>query len=311
MPIPDFQTIMLPLLRYAADGQEHQVREAVDALAEEFRLTTADREQLLQSGIRSFASRVAWAVTYLKQALLLERPARGRFRITEHGRELLQSPPERITIGYLAQLSPEFREFRAGSGHSTQTVAVPLRRDGGDAEEQTPEEQIEAADQAIRRALEHELLERVKNASPTFFERIVLRLLVAMRYGGSLVEAAAHLGRAGDDGVDGVINEDRLGLDVVHVQAKRWTKEQPVRRPDVQSFAGSLEGQRSRKGVFITTSHFTAEARQYVERIEKRIVLIDGEELARLMIEHGVGVTEVRRYSVLRLDETFFDEANA
>ena len=149
---------------------------------------------------------------------------------------------------------------------------------------------------------------RIKAASPTFFEQVVLRLLVAMGYGGSLADAAQHLGRSGDDGVDGVINEDRLGLDVVHVQAKRWA-DAPVRRPDVQSFAGSLEGQRSRKGVFITTSHFTADARQYVDRIEKRIVLIDGPELVRLMIEHSVGVEEVHSYRVLRLDDSFFDEA--
>lgn len=306
MPIPDFQTVMLPLLRFASDGQEHSVREAVERLSGGFGLSEEDRQQLLPSGRqRTFDNRVAWAVSYLKQAGLLGSPARGRFVITDHGLKVLQSPPERITIPYLSKLSPEFREFRSTRAR---------RDDGGQGEqeptneERTPEEQFEAADRALRKALERELLERVKSSSPHFFERIVLRLLVAMGYGGSLAEASEHLGRSGDDGVDGVINEDRLGLDVIHVQAKRWA-DTPVRRPDVQSFAGSLEGQRSRKGVFITTSYFTADARQYVERIEKRIVLIDGKELVALMIEHGVGVAEVHRYQVLRLDESFFDES--
>jgi restriction system protein len=307
MPIPDFQTVMLPLLRYAADKQEHAVREAVDQLRATFELSDDEREQLLPSGRqRTFDNRVAWGVSYLKQAGLLSSPARGRFRITERGLGVLASPPDRITIPFLAEISPEFREFRAGSGR--RRGAKDRAHPPGPTEDQTPEEQFEAADSALRHALERELLERVKGTSAEFFERIVLRLLVAMGYGGSLADAAEHLGRSGDDGVDGVINEDRLGLDVVHVQAKRWT-DAPVRRPDVQSFAGSLEGQRSRKGVFITTSHFTADARQYVERIEKRIVLIDGSELVRLMLEHGVGVAEVHRYQVLRLDETFFDES--
>jgi restriction system protein len=315
MSIPDFQTIMLPLLRYAADGDEHRVRDGVDALADHFNLTAAEREQLVPSGQqRTFSNRVTWAVSYLKQAKLLDSPARGQFRITHQGATLLASPPERITIAFLSDLSPEFREFREAAVAGTrrrqraQVVALPTIPRGGD--EQTPEEQMEAADQTLRRALEHDLLERVKASSPEFFERIVLHLLVAMGYGGSLVDAAEHLGRSGDDGVDGVINEDRLGLDVVHVQAKRWA-ESPVRRPDVQAFTGSLEGQRSRKGVLITTSHFTRDALEYVDRIEKRIVLIDGEELARLMIDHRVGVSELRAYSVLRLDEAFFEESES
>ena len=180
----------------------------------------------------------------------------------------------------------------------------------GSEEQETPEERFQSAEHTLRRALEIELLDRIKQVTPTFFEQIVLKLLTAMGYGGSVEEAAAHLGRGGDEGVDGVINEDKLGLDVVYVQAKRY-QDQTVGRPAVQGFAGSLEGQRARKGVFITTSQFSPEAREFVKRIEKRIVLIDGQELARLMIEHGVGVTEVRRDSLLRLDETFFEEADA
>jgi restriction system protein len=305
--IPDFQTLMLPVLRFASDGSDRSVGDAVAALAEAFKLTAEEREQWLPSKRqRTFYNRVAWAVSYLKQAGLLSSPARGRYQVTERGKGVLKSPPQRITIPYLMELAPEFREFR--EGRKRQLGSSPMPRD--EAIEQTPEELFESADRALRASLEQDLLARVKQASPAFFERVVLQLLVAMGYGGSLSEAAEHLGRSGDDGVDGVINEDPLGLDVVHVQAKRWA-DAPVRRPDVQAFAGSLEGQRSRKGVFITTSHFTSDAREYVGRIEKRIVLIDGKELVRLMIEHGVGLTSVHVYKVLRLDETFFEETPA
>lgn len=311
MAIPDFQTIMLPLLRYMSDGTEHSTRDAIEALADQFGLTEDERAERLKSGpTRLFANRVGWAVSYLKHAAALHSPARGRYVIGDRGREILKSPPDRITIRYLLEVSPEFRESRATPGkRRNEKIDVPTFRAGTDGDdERTPEEQIDAAERVLQQSVEHDLLERVKQVSLAFFEQIVLRLLVAMGYGGTLTEAAEHLGRSGDDGVDGVINEDRLGLDVVHVQAKRYA-DAGVSRPDVQSFAGSLEGQRSRKGVFITTSHFTSDARHYVSRIEKRIVLIDGKELARLMIEYRVGVTETRRVSLLRLDETFFDEA--
>lgn len=307
MAIPDFQTIMLPLLQLVSDGADWSVDDARQRLASSFRLTDAEQEQLLPSGRqRTFANRVAWAVSYLKQAHLLEGAGRARFRITVRGRDLLAAPPQRITIRFLEQFE-EFREFRARSRPRPPGVR---QSDDGTGDEQTPEEQFELADRRLRQGLEVEILDRVKQVTPAFFEQIVLELLTAMGYGGSAAEAAEHLGRSGDDGVDGVINEDKLGLDVVYVQAKRYA-DQPVRRPDVQAFAGSLEGQRARKGVFITTSHFTAEAREFTQRIEKRIVLIDGAELARLMIDNGVGVTEVRSYSLLRLDETFFEEADA
>lgn len=308
MAIPDFQTIMLPLLRLSADGGEHSVREATEKLATEFGLTDAEREQLVPSGQqRTFSNRVSWAVSYLKQASLLESPGRGLFRIGEAGRNLLASPPDRITIRYLSEHFPAFQEFRARAIKGKVRPDAPQGAHVLEEDERTPEERLDEADRTLRTALEREILDRVKQVTPAFFERVVLNLLTAMGYGGSVSEAAAHLGRSGDDGVDGVIKEDKLGLDVVYVQAKRWA-DQPVRRPDVQAFAGSLEGQRARKGVFITTSHFTADAKEYVGRIEKRIVLIDGNELARLMIEYGVGVTEVKTYSLLRMDEAFFDE---
>jgi len=309
MTIPDFQTLMLPVLRFVGEGEQHSPRDAIDALADEFGLTEEERAQRLRSGpTRTFANRVGWAVSYLKQSAVIESPARGRYVITDRGRQVLASPPDRITIPYLAEISPEFREFRARAGkRRDHKKDVPTSGADGDEDERTPEEQIDAADRVLRAALERDLLDRVKRSSPDFFERIVLQLLLAMGYGGSLADAGQQLGRTGDDGVDGVIKEDKLGLEVVHLQAKRWT-DAPVRRPDVQSFAGSLEGQRSRKGVFITTSYFTSDAREYVSRIEKRIVLIDGTELSKLMIEHGVGVTEIRSLSLLRLNETYFEE---
>lgn len=310
MAIPDFQTTMLPFMRYMSDGAEHSPRDAIDSLTDHFGLTADERAHRLKSGpTRTFANRVGWAISYLKQAALVESPQRGRYVITDRGRDVLKSPPGRITIAFLADVSPEFREFRARAGkrrdQKNEVQTIPVGDDSED--ERTPEEQIEAAERLMRAALELDLLDRVKRSSPDFFERVVLQLLLAMGYGGSLADAGQQLGRTGDDGVDGVIKEDKLGLEVVHLQAKRWA-DAPVRRPDVQSFAGSLEGQRSRKGVFITTSYFTADAREYVNRIEKRIVLIDGPELAKLMIEHGVGVTEVRTVRLLRINETYFED---
>lgn len=311
MAIPDFQTLMLPVLRYMGDGARHSPREAIAALADQLGLSDDERAQRLQSGPTGvFANRVGWAVSYLKHAAVLASPERGRYVVTDRGRDILKSPPERITIAYLAEHSPEFREFRATAGTRRKIVMKAEWRQGDPAEpedQRTPEEQIDAAERELRAALERDLLDRVKASSPDFFERIVLQLLLGMGYGGSLADAGQQLGRTGDDGVDGVIKEDPLGLDVVHLQAKRWI-DKPVSRPDVQSFAGSLEGQRSRKGVFITTSKFTADAKEFVHRIDKRIVLIDGQELARLMIDHGVGVTEVRSFSLLRINDAYFEE---
>lgn len=304
MAIPDFQTIMLPLLQLAAQGPETTIQDAREQLAASFGLTDEDQEQLLPSGRqRTFSNRVSWAGSYLRRAGLLKSTGRGRFGITDEGRAVVAAPPPRITIGFLERY-PSFQEFRARS-------SKPDPGPGGNGvteSDETPEERFDSADRALHASLERDLLDRVKQVTPAFFERLVLDLLIKMGYGISGDHAGEHLGRSGDDGVDGVIREDKLGLDVVYLQAKRWG-DQPVRRPDVQAFAGSLEGQRARKGVFITTSHFTKEAQEFTQRIEKRIVLIDGNRLSRLMIEHGVGVTTVRTYAVDRLDETFFDEA--
>lgn len=300
MPIPDYQSIMLPLLQLAADGKEHAFRDTIEILAGQYDLTSEERAVLLPSGTQTqFKNRVGWARTYLSKAGLLELPRRGFFRITDRGREVLSTNPERINVAFLRRY-PEFVEFQ--SPNRTE----PRSPTDSEHQDQTPEERLESSYQELRDELAQELLDRTRKCSPEFFERLVVDLLVAMGYGGTRKDAGRAVGRSGDGGIDGIINEDRLGLDIVYIQAKRW--EASVGRPIVQTFAGSLEGQRARKGVLITTSKFTDEAAQYVRQIEKKIVLIDGERLAQLMIDHGVGVTEGKTFAIRRLDSDYFEE---
>jgi restriction system protein len=297
--IPDFQRIMLPLLRLAKDRREHTLREAIESLAEMFQLTPAERKELLPSGRQpTFENRVGWANTYLKKAGLLESTGRGRFRMTDRGRDVLEGEPSAIDIGFLEQY-PEFVDFRSRRSRTEDTSAAQEA-------DQTPEEVIETGYQALQNDLAEELLEQVLGCSPQFFEKLVVDLLVAMGYGGSRKDAGHAVGQSGDAGIDGIIKEDRLGLDVVYVQAKRWAN--TVGRPVVQSFAGSLEGQRASKGVLITTSDFSKEAVDYVERIQKKIVLIDGKLLADLMIDHGIGVSDVTTYTLRQIDMDYFTE---
>lgn len=298
--VPDYQTLMLPLLRMTADGVDHKVMELVEALADEFRLLEEDRDKLLASGQRVIFNRTHWAVTYLVKSGLLTRAVRGTARITDRGRQVLASPPAKIDVKFLSQY-PEFQAFRARTTSPSEPVHAA-------AAQQDPEELLDTTYAALRRTVEADLLDHVLASSPEFFEQLVIGLLVAMGYGGvQSADAARHVGKSGDDGIDGVIDEDKLGLDAVYIQAKRWAPDRPVRRPDLQGFAGSLEGQRATKGVFITTSRFTDDARQYVERISRRIVLIDGQALARLMYDHGVGVRGQRRYEVRRVDAAYFE----
>lgn len=303
MAIPDFQTLMKPLLRIFDDGNEHSNRECQDLVAEEFRIPEAERTALLESGRQTrLANRVAWALSYLVKAGLLQQTARGKRAITNRGRQTLRENPDRIDIQYLTRFS-EFRAFRSRARTSEES-AVENLPNGLLAE--TPQETLERSYKLLRAALAQDLLERIKEASPGFFETLVVELLVSMGYGGSREDAGQAVGRSGDGGIDGIIKEDRLGLDFVYVQAKRWAG--TVGRPEIQAFAGSLEGQRARKGVFITTSQFTREAHDYVSRIEKRIVLVDGAELADLMIDHGVGVSETATYRIKRIDADYFDD---
>jgi restriction system protein len=303
MSVPDFQSMMLPLLQFAQDGTEHAMSEARDAIARAFGLTDVDRRELLPSGVqRSLDNRVSWATHYLRHANLLVRTSRGKFAITGRGREVLDSPPPRIDIAYLRRY-PEFVEFHTPRHEPDLSPGVDPN--GGSAPD-TPEAILDRTHLAWKRAFADELLERVKACSPAFFEQLVVDLLSAMGYGGSRRDAAQAVGASGDGGVDGVIKEDRLGLDVIYVQAKRW--DGAVGRPVVQGFAGSLEGFRARKGIIITTSSFSQQAYEYVERIDKRIVLIDGAKLAGFMVDNGIGVTEVARYVVQRIDSDYFGE---
>jgi restriction system protein len=301
MPIPDFQTIFLPLLELLKDGKPHPFQELRPLLADHFRLTDEERNELLPSGRdRRFDNRAGWARTHLKKAGLIINPQSGVYQITARGLDVLNSKPGKVDLHFLDQYE-EHREFRKrkqpapGNGDSE-----------NERTDQTPREILERAYQTLRISLAQELLERIKQASPSFFERLVVELLLKIGYGGSRHDAGQAIGRSGDGGVDGIIKEDKLGLDVIYIQAKRW--QNTVGRPDVQAFAGSLEGHRARKGVFITTSQFSNDARDYVSRIEKKIVLIDGQQLSELMIDHDLGVTTEDAYIVRRVDLDYFSE---
>jgi restriction system protein len=312
MAIPDFQSIMLPLLEILKMGQEHGHREVCETLAAQFKLSDAEKEELLPSGRQArFDNRVAWSRAYLKKAGLIENTERGVFRITSEGLELLESNPPRVDIKLLMRY-PGIREWlRPSSRKPEDDEAGALAdddsaRDRAIAETQTPEEALETSYQELRRALAQDLIDRIMACSPKFFENLVVDLLVAMGYGGSRRDAGQAIGQSGDGGIDGIIKEDKLGLDIVYIQAKRWNN--AVGRPMVQAFAGSLEGQRARKGIMLTTSYFSPDAKDYVGRIEKKIVLIDGVQLAQLMIDHDIGVTEVANYTVKRVDLDYFED---
>jgi restriction system protein len=303
MPIPDYQTLMLPLLRLAGDGGEHLFRDAVDRIGTSLELTDEERSELLPSGTLVLSSRVGWARAYLKQAGLLASPKRGYFRITESGKALLAQNPAKINNALLDQYET-FRSFRVRSKdageESTESVVEVLA-------DQTPEDAMARAYQKLRKNVETELLEQVKAASPAFFERLVVDLLVAMGYGGSRQDAGRAVGKSGDGGIDGIIKEDRLGLDLIYIQAKRW--DSTVGRPEVQKFAGALQGQRANKGVFITTSSYSREAMDYANVIATKIILIDGDELAALMVDHNVAVTRTGIYEIKRIDTDYFEGA--
>jgi restriction system protein len=305
MSLPDFQTVMLPRLQFLADGKERSATEQLAALSTHFALSDEDRAKLLPSGRQTvIANRIGWSRTYMKKAGLLVTPRRGVAQITEEGRKILAEKPDKITVNFLKAKYPTFVAFHeagnedeAPSSNGTDTPKL--------VEIETPQERLEKSYLQMRTELTAELLEKVLSCSPAFFEQLVVDLLVAMGYGGSAADAGHSIGKSGDDGIDGIIKEDRLGLDIIYLQAKRW--QGSVGRPTIQSFAGSLEGYRARKGVLITTSTFTAEAREYVTRIEKKIVLIDGKNLAQLMIDHDVGVAAQKTFVLKRIDSDYFE----
>lgn len=305
MPIPDFQSLMRPLLQAHADGKEHINRDLVSQLAEQFTLSDEDRRELLPSGVaRVFDNRIGWAKSHISQAGLITAPRRAISVISERGREALLHHPERIDLRVLNGFE-EYREFR-------NRRKTPGENDGDTPElevqnSQTPEELLESAYLQVRRQIEAELLSQIKSSPPEFLERVVVDLVVRMGYGGSRKDAGEALGRSGDEGIDGIIKEDPLGLDIIYLQAKRW--EGTVGRPEIQKFAGALQGQRARKGIFITTSTFSADALEYTSRIDTKIILIDGPRLSKLMFDHGVGVATASNYEVKRIDSDYFTDS--
>jgi restriction system protein len=301
MGIPGYQAVMLPLLSQLQDGKEHSLGELREALAARLGLGPEERDQLLPSGNQGvFENRVGWARTYLKKAGLLEYVRRGVLRITPRGQKVLAESPAAIDVKYLEQF-PEFLEFRHKKEATTFTQIESRRFE-------TLDEVIESAYQQLRSQLTSDVLDQVRAVSWKFFERLVVDVLVKMGYGGSRKEAGQAFQQGGDEGIDGIIKEDRLGLDIIYVQAKRWRDGRTVGRPEIQKFAGALQGKRARKGVFITTSDFSKEALEYASLIDSKIILIDGERLAELMVEHGVGVTTTTSYEIRKIDLDYFAE---
>jgi restriction system protein len=307
MAIPDYQTLMLPLLKIAGDGQEHRISDVVDQLARDFRLTEEERQQPLPSGKQTtFANRVHWAKTYLGQAGLLEATKRAHFRITERGRKVLVEGRARIDNEYLSQFAEfiQFRERRRMPGTPLTSTAseIPV----APVQTQTPDELLRSTVKQIETALRKELLDRVLVAPPKFFESLIVTLLLAMGYGGSREDSGQSVGQTGDGGIDGIIDQDALGLDRVYVQAKRYAIENAVSEPEIRAFSGSLGAAKVNKGVFVTISYFTQPAQSFAERHPFRIVLIDGEQLAALMIRHNVGVRIDETLYLKKVDEDFF-----
>lgn len=301
--VPDYQSLMLPVLRAAAAG-EQRIGAVVQRLGEELGLSEAARAALLASGRQTiFANRVHWAKTYLAKAGLVEATKRGHFRLTQRGADVLVANPERIDNRFLSRFE-EFRQFSDRSAQPTDEEVVP---EPADAAEQTPDEIMRAAHRRIEAALAQELLDRVRAAPPDFFERLIVNLLLAMGYGGSAADAGRALGRSGDDGVDGVIDQDALGLDRVYIQAKRYVAGNSVGPGAIRDFFGSLDRHKAAKGLFVTTSGFTSSARETADYLSKRIVLIDGEQLTRLMIRHNVGCRIEEVLHVKKVDEDFFE----
>lgn len=306
MAVPDYQSLMLPVLRLAAEG-DWRVPKAAERIADQLGLTEEEREDILPSGRqRVLHNRIHWAKFYMGKAGLIESPKRGLFRATAEGKALLAKNPAVIDNDAL-KAYPAFVAFlEAGAGGQVKAEESAAKAAAGSAA--TPEEQIDAAQAVLQSALRSDLLQRILDNSPAFFEHLIVDLLVAMGYGGTHEKAARKLGKSGDNGVDGVIDEDRLGLDRIYVQAKRYAGGNPVHRPEVQGFVGSLVGFGASKGVFVTTSTFSAGASQYAEQIPQRVILIDGARLTDLMIEHDVGVRVSRTISIKRIDEDFFGE---
>lgn len=305
MTIPDYQTIMLPLLKHLSDQKEHYMKDVVAALAKAFKLSEDDLSELLPSGRTPlFYNRVGWSRLHLKKAGLVEDPDRGLVKITNQGLEALSQNPEHIDKKFLMEY-PSYKKAVDESRERRKAKALAVIEDEK-ADESTPEEALEASFAELQEGLATEILDSIMKCSPVFFERLVIDVLVKMGYGGSRREAGQAIGKSGDEGIDGIIKEDKLGLDIIYIQAKRW--QGTVGRPEIQKFAGALLGQKARKGIFITTSSFSADAEKYVKNLDSKIILIDGRHLAELMIDNNVGVSPVATYEIKKVDSDYFIE---
>jgi restriction system protein len=299
MSVPDFQSFFKPLLELASDGVEHSIQEARAIIARKMQLAPADLSERLPSGTQTkFDNRAAWAKSYFIQAGVLEPTRRGCFQITERGRELFAQKQERISVKVLEKY-PEFVEFHT-AGKNIPSAIIPSEQ-----QTETPEEILQKAYHSVESELASEILNRVKANSPVFFESLVIDLMVAMGYGGSRSDAGDAIGKVGDEGIDGIIKEDKLGLDIIYLQAKRW--EGTVGRPEIQKFVGALHGKRAKKGVFITTGRFSDDAVDYVKNIDPKVILIDGRMLAKLMIDNNLGTTKIATYEIKRIDSDYFN----
>lgn len=306
MPCPTYEDFMLPMLQFLADGRTVHWREMIPALADMLAMSQADREELLPSGIRTaLEDRVGWAKTYVKKAGLIDQPLRGHVRITQVGLQALAKKPSHID-GKFLQSYPGFAEFQQAKKPKKQSDSVEV--ESAQAEVMTPDEMVQRGYAALRAKLRDEILEQVRGMQPSAFERLVVELMVKMGYGGSFADAAKAVGKSGDGGIDGIIKEDLLGLDTIYLQAKRYAADNPINDHEVRNFIGSLATRKARKGVFITTSSFRDKATEMAKTTEYRLVLIDGSELADLMIDHGLGVSVVQSYNVCRLDSDYFAE---
>ncbi len=303
--IPSYEEIMLPLLRLLSDKNEHSLQEADDKLSEHFNLTESERGELLPSGQQPvFRNRLGWARTYMKKAGLLTTPSRAKFVITERGLSLLNENPKEISAQYLTRYQ-EFVDFK--SIKKTKDNGEELDGNEFIPTDKTPEEALEYAYQKLRFELAKEVIDVVKNCSPGFFEKLVVDLVVRMGYGGSRKDAGEALGKSGDGGIDGIVKEDKLGLDTIYLQAKRWENSVPVK--EIRDFTGALASKKAKKGIFITTSSFPQSVYDFVNQVEYKIVLINGEQLANLMIEYNVGLSSVNEYQVKKIDFDYFEEA--
>jgi restriction system protein len=308
MGIPDFQSFFYPFLKLSSDKKEHSLSEVRDFMTEYFPLTDEDKSEKVPSGTQSkFDNRIYWTKSYFIKAKLISQTKRGHFIITDRGSDFYSKFKDSITINDLKEFA-EFKEFSQGSNHNSEITSTIEKVETSISENKTPLEKLEESYLFIHKELAIELLDKIKSNSWQFFEDLVVDLMVKMGYGGSRSKAGQSIKRTNDEGIDGIINEDKLGLDVIYLQAKKWTNDGGIGRPEIQKFVGALHGQRAKKGVFITTSYFAKTAYEYVKSIDPKVILIDGETLANLMIEYDLGTSTVESYHIKKIDLDYFEE---